>query len=55
MPRFKTHFEQVPLEIAKKIAEEEIAATEPAGGTKPEKLAEGPLKASAFVDGGQRS
>jgi hypothetical protein len=54
MPSFKTHFEQVPLEIAKKIAEKEIEATEPPGGTKPEKLEEGPLKAST-LGGGQRS
>jgi hypothetical protein len=55
MPGLKTHFEQVPLEIAKKVAEKEIAATETAGGTKPEKLAEGPLKARTFLGGGRRS
>lgn len=55
MPRPKTHFEQVPLEIVKKIAEKQIATTEPAGGTEKEKLEGGPLKASMFVGGGGRS
>ena len=55
MNRQKTHFEQVPLEIVKKIAESEIEAAEPAGGTKKEKVDEGLLRASRVHDRARRS
>jgi hypothetical protein len=46
MPRPKTHFEQVPLEVARKIAEREIEPAEPVEGTTQEKPEDDLLKAS---------
>ncbi len=47
MPRLRTHFEQVPVAVAKKILAEELRqkqATERAQGSRNEELEEAPLE-----------
>jgi hypothetical protein len=49
MPKLRTHFEQVPLEVVKKIVEEEIRqekTTDKAQGSKKKKVGKGSFGAS---------